>query len=115
MLEMTFETLEETPLPPKIREKLTEAGFDTPSKVLKATDEELLAIKGIGRQMLAAIREEVRTPLDRALDGFRPVAKEYFESLRTFYPANSKVLDMQGHVLRVKDFLALWVALEGLD
>lgn len=110
-LQLSFENLDETPLPDHIKEKLTEAGFDTPEKVLEASNEDLLAIAGIGRKMLITIRSEVRTDLDKALEPFLRVAAEYGKSFRSDYPASSKVLDMQGKILRVGDFLALFAAL----
>ena len=116
-MNLKFETLEDTPLPDHIKEKLAGAGFDTPEKVLAAEDKDLLAIPGIGRSMLKAIRIEVRTELDRALDPFKKVAKLYNDSFRTDYPFTSMVLEMQGNALYVKDFVNLFKALtsEGTD
>lgn len=110
-MKLSFDTLNETPLPEHIKEKLEGAGFDTPSKVLSATDEELLLIPGIGRKMLNTIRLEVRPALDKALDPFRLVAEKYFKSFRTDYPEHSIVLLMQDKPLTVRDFLKLYRAL----
>lgn len=111
-MRLAYETLDETPLPEHIKEALVEAGFDTPEKVLRASDEDLLAIKGIARAKLRVIRAEVRTDLDRALDPFRAIAAQYAQTFRSEYPAHSIVLDMQSVYLKVGDFLALHNALE---
>ena len=37
---------------------LVEAGFDTPRRIKAASDEQLLAIPGIGQGKLAALREK---------------------------------------------------------
>ena len=114
-MKLKFNTLEETPLPEHIKEKLMEAGFDTPEKVLAAEDSDLLRIAGIGRAMLRNIRIEVRTNLDRSLDPFRAVGEAYVKSFRTDYPKTSMVLNMQGRILTVGDFINLFEALTNED
>lgn len=44
--------------PDPVLDILAEAGFDTAEKIAAATDEQLLAVKGIGKSRLAAIRKE---------------------------------------------------------
>lgn len=46
----------EQPLPEDLTALLAEAGYETPAAVQSATDEELLAINGIGSARLATIR-----------------------------------------------------------
>ena len=44
-------------LPEKATKALVKAGFDSPEKVQAASDEELLAVSGIGEATLAHLRE----------------------------------------------------------
>jgi len=43
----------------ELAEKLVLAGFDNPAKIRKATNEQLEAVKGIGRASREKIRERV--------------------------------------------------------
>lgn len=53
---------EGTPLPDDFpaRALLVEAGYTTLERVREATDEELLAIRGVGRRLLERIRDALR-------------------------------------------------------
>ncbi len=47
-------------LPPRLVRVLVAAGFETPRAVRVATDDQLLAIDGVGRRTLQMIREALR-------------------------------------------------------
>lgn len=46
------------PLPPLIRKALTAAGFETGNQVEAASDEQLLAVKGVAAKALTIIRDQ---------------------------------------------------------
>lgn len=46
------------PLPPLIRKALVAAGFETGNQVEAATDDQLLAVKGVATKALAIIRDQ---------------------------------------------------------
>lgn len=63
----------ENDLPETLKDKLSAAGYDTKAKLDAATDEELLAVEGIGKKTVEIIRASLnRLPNDSDLDSGIP-------------------------------------------
>jgi hypothetical protein len=103
MLSPSFERL-----PDHVVKKLKDGGFDTPEKVLVASDEELLLVPGIGKSKISTIRRDTKHPLALILEPFMAVAKEYHKSFKSDYPDKAVVLNMQMKMLTVGDFRNLY-------
>lgn len=52
-------SLDDLGLPPKLVEMFKEVGYDTPARLAQATDDELLALPGVGGATVAKVREQL--------------------------------------------------------